>query len=220
MKRYYNEAETPLKFHKVYLVILALRIMGSIYSAATLFIPGEIYTQGYLIYIVYDILCGIVCGFAFWGLFTERAFGWYSNMLYLFLGTAYNLFLFAWGYLFNAEMFWTQLPARMVCLPFLALTAIYYIKRKPLFFQPNPVPPPKPTVTSITHSGEHSSPLQGAATEEAAEPTEPPVVTPLAGVTADAPTPRPRFNFCPNCGKRLQADYRFCPDCGMQRSME
>lgn len=189
MKRYYNKTETPLKFHKVYLCIIALRILIGISLVGIFALYDDPTDFSNLFIIIYNALCATVCCFAFWGLFTETAYGWYANMLYLFLGIAYNLYLAVWSFLYNAEQFTTQLPARAVCLPFLFFTVIYYTKRKPLFF-PNkyaaPVPQP-----------------------EAAAP---------APVAEQAPSaPAVVGSFCPYCGKKLKPDYSFCPNCGASR---
>ena len=191
MKPYAIEKETPLKFHKLYLCILFLRIMIGI-SVVGIFAvddPPNIFLIGY------NALCALLCAVACWGLFMETAYGWYANMLYILLGTAYNLYLAIWSFLYNAEQFMTQLPARVVCLPFLFLTAIYYIKRKPLFF------PQKYNVAPTV-----------SVSEPANVPSEP-AETPLAA----AQIPTAVMNFCPNCGKRLKPDYSFCPNCGTPR---
>ncbi len=188
MKRYYNEAETPLKFHKLYLCIIFLRIMIGISLVGILALNDNPLRFSNLFSLVYNALCAILCGFSFWGLFMGTAYGWYSNMLYLLLGTAYNLYLAVWSFLYNAEQFVTQLPARIVCLPFLFFTALYYIKRKPLFFprkyQAAPMPAPAAAAAPV--------PL-----------TEMPVS---------------KGSFCVSCGKKLKDDYAFCPNCGAARS--
>ena len=45
--------------------------------------------------------------------------------------------------------------------------------------------------------------------------TPAPVAPPPAAPTlAQAVTPAEAVNFCPQCGRRVTADYRFCPGCG------
>jgi hypothetical protein len=46
--------------------------------------------------------------------------------------------------------------------------------------------------------------------------TSAPVVAPppSAPATAQVVAPSGAVNFCPQCGRRVTADYRFCPGCG------
>ena len=173
MKRYYNEAETPLKFHKVYhYLVMPYTCLTGLFGLFDYAIYADTLTNlqyadlGFLV--AFTVLGAII----FLGFYSLSGYAWYCVMAFLGLKLLRPLIAICITLLTYPDQVLSSLSYWATDLIISPLIALYYIKRKPLFFQPKPVPSPKPVVTPIAQTGEHSSPLQGTVINEAEKTTD------------------------------------------------
>jgi len=183
MKRYSNEGETPLKFHKLfhYLIIPYTCLSGflSVLDYA-FYLPaldiGSWVDFGYTAAVV--ILTAII----FLGFYSFSGYAWYCLMGYLGLRASMDLVGLVLTFLFLPEELLVNAIAVLIDILILLPIALYYIKRKPLFF------PQK-------HSAAPSF-----------EPVEPPLAADQSSAAVMNFCPncgkalKPDYAFCPNCG--------------------
>lgn len=211
MKRYTNEAETPLKFHKLYhyLVIPYSCLAGvfALFDYAIAPFPLTAISFTLLSTVVASV---ILTAIIFLGFYSFSGYAWYCLIGYLFISVAEALLEICYLFLTPPYKELSQLVYWLPDLMAPPLIALYYIKRRPLFF------PQEYTAPDLTESVPESSepirpPLAGVP-QPAPQPPQP-AGTPLA----DDQNTKVVMNFCPNCGKQLKPDYAFCPDCGTPR---
>lgn len=182
----------------------------------------------------YTVVTLILCAIIFLGFYSFSGYAWYCLMGYLGVRALMDVAAMAIYLLLSPETL-SEIAASCISdIGIQSLIALYYIKRKPLFFPQkySSTPTAKTPIASfLSEAGERSSPLQG--TLETASPAETPLAgvpkpepvnqppepvgTPLAGVHEAANPPAPVMNYCMNCGKKLKPDYSFCPNCGTPR---
>ena len=136
MRKHYTKELTPLKFHKLYYwVITPVNIIFTIYTMAQMFAN---HTSTPLL-IVYDSLLLISCVLTFVGGYHFKKYAWWAIMG----GFALELFYDVYYVIFSAVVMpeLMTLALSNVAWRFVAviLMGIYYLKRKPLFFNPVPI---------------------------------------------------------------------------------
>ena len=140
MKKYYEVSDTPLNFHYFFWyaaiplgsLFLIKNLMGDFaylsdnaYSDASLLLEIEIF------FLFAELILRVIC---FVGFFKWSKDAWYSLMSLLSLGIIYNLlFLILYAVYFPGLMA-TALSHLIGATIFAILVGLYYLKRKPLFF--------------------------------------------------------------------------------------
>jgi hypothetical protein len=187
MKQYYHKEDTPLKFHKFFryvslplgFFILLIRMISEI-SEITFFDWFYAVDIGYY---VIALTLMLVC---FVGFFKWKSYAWYGVMIYLCIGTAYNMY----GVAIYAIYIPDQIVAVVgqVCgyLAYAIMVSIYYRKRRPLFFSDMPEIDVTDSADSV-NVGDINSPNYQVF---------------------------PQAKCCHKCGCKLSDGSEFCSKCG------
>ena len=153
MKKYYSRTETPLIFHKIFwYALLPLGFFGGIYNMVKEIQQMPFYNWLYgvdICFYLVTISLALVC---FIGFFKWKPYAWYCLIIRL----SFTLF----NYILAAVITTIYDPDKMAfsigqvfgILIFTVLIGIYYIKRRPLFFQnaQNEVGTPYTTAQGVT----------------------------------------------------------------------
>lgn len=187
LKMYYDRESTPLAFHTfvryVSLPLGFLSIIGQMISATSnaagnywLF---NIDLLAYITTLALIVICFV--GFIWW-----KPYAWYGMMVYLGFRTVYSAFVVAVYIAYAPNMVATVLGQFAAALIYGVLAGIYYLKRKPLFFE------------------QMQLPLQDAVKDELRS----------SAVEKEPANDMLSLPFCPNCGARLMRGSTFCNQCG------
>ena len=134
MKMYYSVGTTPLMFHKFYhLVMTPLNFVMAVFLIYQAFV-GQ--TELNWLGMGYNVLLLVACVLTFVGCFKFRSYAWWAIIGSFVLEIVYDsYFVIAVGMmdtsLISAALM--QIGWRPVAI---VLMAVYYIKRRPLFFNP------------------------------------------------------------------------------------
>ncbi len=156
MVRYTDRNKTPLAYHTFFrFVALPLGILvtlGNIFEELGYFKefqlhPGDLLyalTVIDLIFFLTDLALLVVCVV---GLFRWAAYGWYAVMIHLPLTVVYRLYIVIIFYLYDVPDISMAEASLIAVVIFYPLVAVYYFKRKALFFpsaqQPETLPAPE-----------------------------------------------------------------------------
>lgn len=202
MKRYDNEAETPLKFHKIYhYFIIPFGFLSGLLSLGTVILDMESFNYVYAVDYTYLILSVILAAVIFLGFYSFSSYAWYCLMGYLGIEIAYETFYLVMCILYLPAEITSQAINLITTAIITTLIIIYYIKRKPLFF------PRTQTVGQAAAPSTCPIPVVES-------PEEPPLVE---SSLETEPLSEQLVRFCTNCGTPLNSDYVFCPNCGTAR---
>ena len=134
MKKYYDPENTPLKFHMLFtyvliplgIVINAVLVLSAVskVSAWSLSNPDVVEIGVNVFNIAYFVVL-------FVGLGKMKTYGWIMLIVYTFMSVLLSLS--------NMALFWTTYPemvgAEIPSLMVMALSSLYYVKRRALFFK-------------------------------------------------------------------------------------
>lgn len=136
MIKFYTKEIAPLKFHKLYhLVVTPLNIVLAIYALYSL-VTGSGAAGGATIAYAYEGLLILSCVLTFIGCFHFKKYAWWAIMLGFVLELFYDIYYLIATTVINPAFFvdaLSQVLWRMVAVVFMF---IYYLKRRPLFFDP------------------------------------------------------------------------------------
>lgn len=136
MIKFYTKEIAPMKFHKLYhLVVTPVNILLSVYTLVTLFSGKD--SPG-LITVAYEGLLIVACVLTFIGCFKFKKYAWWAIMLGFGLEMFYDIYFLIFYTVLSPDFFidaLSQVLWRMVAVVFMF---IYYLKRRPLFFDPIP----------------------------------------------------------------------------------
>ena len=190
MRKYYDRSATPLTFHKFFWwVILPVNfIFGVVEYVRFVLNIGWIFSHGLfgMVYIVYLIVVFELSVACFVGFFQWRSYAWYCVVIYLPAYFLFNLYVVSLSVIFLRFESAAVVGLFIGTLIYSILAEIYYIKRRPLFFQE----------TGNIHAAARGSGKVVQASE--------------AG-TAD---PLPQAKYCSQCGAALPERSDFCSECG------
>ena len=153
MKRYYNEAETPLRFHKIlhYAVIPYICIMNVLTLFDYAMYSGS-FTLGMYLELGLIIANVVLLATVFLGFYSFSNYAWYALMGYLVLRLSAELLVAV----LSVGTFLENIIYYIIEFSLMLLVFLYYFKRKPLFF-PNkyspPIPPQKDAAAAPESTG-------------------------------------------------------------------
>lgn len=199
MKKYYSEIDAPLKFHKFYhYICIPLAFINGLLSLFATIQSITSFNFMYGVDIVSFVLCVVLSAIVFLEFYSFSAKGWYALMAYLVVKILYDVICTVVFAIYVPDIFVDRLITCCTTIFLSALIALYYYKRKPLFFPAkNPIE-------------EKTSPISTPVFESAPASKPEPEPTP-------EPSPEPVIRFCTNCGANLQDGFAFCPKCGTAR---
>ncbi|MGE4352847.1 MAG: zinc ribbon domain-containing protein [Oscillospiraceae bacterium] len=192
MKRYYRKEETPLKFHKFFWFMIPIGILASIVKVASELND----VSNFHWFLTVNLACYIIdlalLAVGFTGFFRWRAYAWYAVMSYLYFGVVYNVFLVVIYAVYIPEQMAAAAGQLLGISLYSVLIGIYYLKRRPLFF-------------------EGSAQSGGADTSGAGD---------FGGNQQRGIGNPPRAGYCPHCGRELPSGSAFCPYCGEKLKLD
>lgn len=201
MKKYYSETNTPLKFHKFYhYICIPLAFIKGLLSLFTTIQSIISFNFMYAVDIISLVLCVVLSAIVFLEFYSFSSKGWYALMAYLVVKTLYDVICMVFFAIYAPDIFVDRLITSITTALLSALIALYYYKRKPLFF-----PAKNPIEEKISPI---STPVFESVPASMPEP-EP--------IPESKPIPEPVIRFCTNCGANLQDGFAFCPKCGTAR---
>ena len=140
MEKYHIKEETPLNFHKFFRYsIIPLSVVFASAQIIYQMINANARGSFYMMDIVFNSLLVILACICFFGYFSWLPKAWYCTMAILALRPLYALILVIIEAV-NVNHLGAFIGQLIGTLVFSALVSIYYIKRKPLFFDtPDPI---------------------------------------------------------------------------------
>lgn len=194
MKKYYDVSDAPLKFHYFFwyvsiplgTLLLIGYLMGdfaylsdSAYSDVSLLFEIEIF------FLLAELILRVIC---FVGFFKWSKDAWYSLMSFLSLGIIYGILLPIMYAAYFPMLVERVLSKSIGTTIFSILVGIYYLKRKPLFFDDIfPTLPVQNTVPQKTKKQKK-----------------------------DKPPKEPKIRYCKLCSGLIDSDTKKCTSCGKQ----
>lgn len=235
MKQYSFIANTPLKFHKFFwFVSLPLSFINEIRyfwdEFSGLYEWNFLYLYDYIFYVV-DIVLIVCCfvGFCKWA-----PYGWYCMMAHLSLFCLDNFIGFALYVVIAKDMYpaiGRLLGTLLTAIPI----AIYYWKRRPLFFrnkaaqpgaehaapvyiEPDPVGGCDASSVDTVDTTDPASEASDDMSECPAPAKEPTIAEVQEEASALEASPsqmkKSKIRYCRKCGSKLPPDSEYCNKCG------
>ncbi len=134
--KYYTPELTPLKFHKFYHWIMTpVNILYTLYIIWTMFAENTISP----LLLAYDLLLIVSCVLTFVGCFNFRKYAWWAIMGGFALELFYDIYVIAFYAIQLPEYVLVALNMQGWRFIIIIFLAVYYWKRKPLFFNPVPL---------------------------------------------------------------------------------